>query len=509
MKAPLLAALLVTTLPATLGWAAGAADFTLPEVRAVSIPSGRVSIADFGAKPDGRTLNTQAFAKAIKSVASQGGGRVVVPRGVWKTGPIELESNIDLHVEQGAVVLFSGDLDHYRTPNGKVAHLISGADLENVAITGSGVFEGAGDYWRPVKEFKMTDKQWKKLLSKGGVLTDDEEIWWPSEEHTKVKRPRLVRLDDCRRVLIENATFRNSPSFSLDVSDCEDVTIRGVTVLNFWYAQNGDGIDLHSCKNVQIIGARVDVGDDALCMKSNPGKPLENVLVKDCTVFHGHGGFVIGSEELGGMNNLRVRDCTFIGTDVGLRFKSARDRGGLVTNVDIQNVNMIDIAEQAILFDMHYEAGIPLDKQGLVTRNAGSAPPAVTDTTPRFRQISIRDVTCRGAERAVLLAGLPEMPVQDVLLENVSITAKRGMVCMDAVGVELRGVEVLCDEGPALHVYNTRRLAVDDFRWRAGTATPVRVQGPQNAELTFSGIAGGGEAISLIEGAEASAVQSR
>lgn len=493
----------------TLACADSITDFMLPDVQLASIPDGSVSIADYGAVADGETLNTAAFAKAIDAMADRGGGRVIVPPGLWKTGPIQLRSNIDLHVEPGAVVLFSGELVHYQTLDGKVANLVSGDDLENIAITGRGIFEGTGDSWRPVKRFKMTDKQWKALLSRGGVLTNDDEMWWPSEAHAKVKRPRLVRLEGCRRVLIEDATFRNSPMFSLDIADSQDVTIRDVTVLNFWYAQNGDGIDLHSCKNVQILGARVDVGDDALCMKSNPGKPLENVLVKDCVVLHGHGGFVIGSEELGGMKNVRVRDCVFLGTDVGLRFKSARDRGGLVTNIDIQHVDMINIAEQAILFDVHYEDDTPLDKQGMVTRDPAAEPPAVTDTTPRFRDISIRNVTCRGAERAVLLAGLPEMPTQNVRLEDVSITAKTGMVCMDAAEIELKNVEILNDEGPALHFFNAHGVNVDGFDFSEELEIPVRVQGTQNEGLQLSALPGGDEAVSFVEGAKRTDIQQR
>lgn len=462
-------------------------DFELPEVRLPSIPNDVVSIADYGAVPDGKTLNTEAFARAIDAVVSRGGGRVIVPPGMWKCGPIQLESRIDLHLQEGALLVFAGDLADYRDADGDMARgLISGKDLEDVAFSGRGIIEGAGDLWRPVKQFKMTDKQWDALLDRGGVLTNDEEMWWPSEEHTRIRRPRLVRLDDCRRVLIEGLTFRNSPSFSLDLSDCEDVTIRGVSVLNFWYAQNGDGIDLHSCRNVRIQGARVDVGDDALCMKSNQGRPLENILIEDCVVYHGHGGFVTGSEELGGMRNIRVRDCAFIGTDVGLRFKSARDRGGLVTDIDIQNVNMIDIREEAILFDMHYQDALPLDDDGRVTRAPDAEAPDVTATTPRFRNISMRGVICRGAERAVLLAGLPEMAVQSIRLEDVSITARTGMICMDARDIVLKNVEILNADGPALHIYNVQGAAVNGLRYGDGSEHPVRVQGKQNRDLAFS-----------------------
>ena len=463
--------------------AAGSADFELPEVTLPTIPRISVSIVDYGAVDDGKMLNHTAIQKAIDDLAGKGGGRVVIPAGMWMAGPIRLKSNIDLHVEQGALVVFSGDLSLYLNKDKKYDGPIMGKNLENVVISGKGIFEGSGDAWRPVKRFKMTDKQWKALLDRGGVLTDDDEIWWPSQVHVDIKRPRLVRLDDCKRVLIEDATFRNSPQFGLDISECEDLTIRNATVMNFWYAQNGDGIDLHSCRNVQIIGTRVDVGDDAICMKSNRGKPLENVLIKDCTVYHGHGGFVIGSEEFGGMNRLRVRDCLFLGTDVGIRFKSSRDRGGLVTNVDIKNINMLDIKEQAILFDMHYQAGLPIDDHGMVTRAPDAAFPDVTETTPRFQNISIRDIICRGAEYAVIMAGLPEMFTEKILLENVSISATHGMICMDARDIEFRNVEIINTEGPALHVYNTQRVTVDNLKVADGIEAGVRVQGKRNEEL--------------------------
>ena len=483
--------------------AAGSADFELPPVRLPTISQTSVSIVDYGAVPDGKTLNHTAIQKAIDDLAAKGGGRVVIPAGMWMTGPIKLKSNIDLHVEQGALVVFSSDLNLYLDSKKQYDGPIMGKDLENVVISGKGVFEGSGDAWRPVKRFKMTDKQWDALLDRGGVLTNNDELWWPSQAYVNIKRPRLVRLDDCKRVLIEDATFRNSPQFGLDISDCEDLTIRNVTVMNYWYAQNGDGIDLHSCRNVQIIGALIDVGDDAICMKSNRGKPLENVLIKDCTVYHGHGGFVIGSEELGGMNHIRVRDCLFLGTDVGLRFKSSRDRGGLVTNIDIRNIHMVDIMEQAILFDLYYQAGIPIDDQGIVRRAADAKLSAVTETTPRFQNISIRDVICRGAEYAVIMAGLPEMFTEKILLENVSITAKHGMICMDARDIELKNVEIINTEGPALHVNNTQRVTVDNLKIADGIEAGVRVQGKNDdLKIEHSDFSKAKQSIKHVENAQ-------
>lgn len=188
------------------------------------------------------------------------------------------------------------------------------------------------------------------------------------------------------------------------------------------------------------------------------------------------------------MNNIRVRNCTFMGTDVGIRFKSGRDRGGLVTNIDIQHVNMIDIKEQAILFDMHYEDDLPISEDGMVTRPEDAVPPAVTETTPRFRNISIRDVVCRGAERAVLMAGLPEMLTRNIQLENISITARKGMLCMDAQDIELKNVEILNEEGPALHFFNAQNVTVDGFNYNADLEIAVRTQGTMNKDIKVANV---------------------
>jgi polygalacturonase len=455
--------------------------FELPAVKEPTIPDHKVGVADFGAVPDGKTLNTEAIAKAIAALVAQGGGRVVFPAGMWLTGPIELKSNIELRTEMGALILFSSDIKQYANGKGP----ITGKDLENVAITGQGVFDGAGQVWRPVKRMKTTERQWNDLLALGGVLEPDGQMWWPSREIQNGRRPRLVRLANCRRVLVEGAMFQNSPSFGLDFANCEDLTIRGATVFNEWWAQNGDGIDLHSCRNVVIRGTRVNVGDDAICMKSNRGAPLENVLIEDCTVHHGHGGFVIGSEEVGGMHNIRVNNCLFLGTDTGLRFKSGRDRGSVVEKIDIRNIRMIDIPGEAILFDMYYSNQAPLDRDGNLKPPTGDVQP-VTATTPQFHDIRVRDVICRGARRAILLQGLPEMPLKDIRLENVSISAERGVACMDTQDITLKNVEILNEKGPVVHCYASRNIAIDRLTYPAGAEALVRVQGKTNAKIVLS-----------------------
>lgn len=275
-------------------------EFDMPRVQEPQIPNNTVRITDFGAVGDGLVKNTQAFERAIAAAAAKGGGKVVIPRGMWLTGPIVLKSNINLHAEDGALVVFS-------------------QDLENIAITGPGTFDGSGDAWRPVNKEKMTDAQWKKLVNSGGVLSDDKKKWYPTEQLKKgdstgnfnvpdfktvaefeaVKdflRPVLLSLINCNKVLLDGPTFQNSPAWNLHPLMCQDVTIRNLNVGNPWYSQNGDGLDLESCNNAVIYDITFDVGDDAICFKSGKdqdgrerGIPTENVVVKNCVVYHGHG----------------------------------------------------------------------------------------------------------------------------------------------------------------------------------------------------------------------------
>lgn len=363
--------------------------FDMPVIDKPTFPNNQVSLADFGAVSDGVSLNTKAFADAIDYLSSKGGGTLNVPSGVWYTGPIVMKSNINLHLEGGALILFSGDESLYETIytvyEGYEAYRtqspIYGENLENIAITGEGVIDGNGAEWRQVKRDKTNAGQWKRFVQKGGIVVNDN-TWYPSqgyidgekigkdlkglskEEADKIKRylrPVMLKFVKCKNVYLQGVLFQNSPAWNLHPLMCENLIIDGVAVRNPEYAQNGDGLDVESCKNVIIYRTTLDVGDDAICLKSGKdedgrrrGMPTENVIVKDCRVFHGHGGFVVGSEMSGGVNNVIVSDCQFMGTDVGLRFKSTRGRGGVVENIFIDNINMIDISGDAVLFDLYY-----------------------------------------------------------------------------------------------------------------------------------------------------------
>lgn len=500
-------------------------EFDMPKVAIPSFPDAEVNVTDFGAVGNGLEVNTKAINKAIKDLASNGGGKVVIPRGMWLTGPITFESNINLHLEEGALLIFSKDkslyplvetsfegLDTYRLQSP-----ISGKNLKNIAITGSGIIDGNGDAWRPVKKSKMSSSQWKSLLKKGGVLSEDEKTWYPSEAYEKANaltanfnvppfetkeefeaikdflRPVMVSLVSCKKVLLDGPTFQNSPAWNIHPLMCEDITIRNLTIRNPWYSQNGDGLDLESCKNALIYNNTFDVGDDAICIKSGKdadgrkrGVPTENVIIKNNIVYHGHGGFVVGSEMSGGVKNIHVSNCTFIGTDVGLRFKSTRGRGGVVENVFISNIDMINIPTEAIRFNLFYGGQSPIleDDQEAPIQDEVVVP--VTEETPSFKNIFMRNITVTGSATAGFFQGLPEMKLQNVTLKDAVLEAKNGISIIDADGIEFVNVKLINEKGTPLTIYNGTNITIDNITLSVDDKPLMKVLGKSSDKISIA-----------------------
>lgn len=483
--------------------------FVMEEVIQPTFPNYEVSIADFGAKNDGIALNTKAINDAIKAVNAKGGGRVIIPEGVWLTGPIELLSNVNLYTDHNSLILFTDDFEAYPIIETSFEGLetrrcqspISAWNAENIAITGFGTFDGAGDSWRPVKKEKLTAGQWDQLVKSGGVLDAAKRIWYPTAGALKGAlacknfnvpegietdaqwneirpwlRPVLLNIVKSKKVLLEGVTFKNSPSWCLHPLSCENITINNVSVSNPWYSQNGDALDLESCKNALIINSVFDAGDDAICLKSGKdesgrkrGEPCQNVIVKNNTVLHGHGGFVVGSEMSGGVKNVYVSDCTFLGTDVGLRFKSTRGRGGVVENIFIENINMINIPNEPLLFDLFYGGKGPSDEteEEKDSKTMVNLVP-VTVETPAFRNIHISNITCKGSGRAMFFNGLPEMPIENVTVKNVVISdATGGVVISQADGVTMENIRIETKSGaPTLQIKNAKNIQVDGIVYK-------------------------------------------
>jgi polygalacturonase len=490
--------------------------FKMPVIQHPVFPSNKVSITDFGGVADGITLNTEAFAKAIDALSKKGGGTLFVPSGVWYTGPIVFKSNINLHLEKGALILFSADFNLYPLVNTVFEGLdtrrcqspISGRNLENIAITGKGSINGSGEAWRPLKKSKVTEIHWKKVITSGGVVKDDN-YWFPSKgslkgleisdmnvprqdlteaEWMEIKdflRPVMVSFIECKNVLLEGVLFENSPSWNIHPLMCENVILDNVMVRNPGYAQNGDGLDLESCKNSIIVNSIFDVGDDAICIKSGKdedgrrrNRPTENVLIDNCKVFQGHGGFVVGSEMSGSVRNILVSNCQFLGTDVGLRFKSCRGRGGVVENIYIRDINMFDIATESFLFDLYYGG-----KSAVESLEDGDTIPvtstilAVDETTPAFKNIYVKNLVSRNARRAMFFNGLPEMKIENINVEDVTITANIGAELVESKDIHFKNVKIVPAQGAALILRNVENVTVSDFKFPASLKEVVNISG--------------------------------
>lgn len=496
----------------------------LPVIISPKFKKDTLSITKLGAVPDGYFLNTAIINDAITTLHKKGGGVVLVPKGLWLTGPIVLKSNINLHLAVGATLLFTSDKSQYPLVEANWEGLqqmrnqspISATDATNIAITGKGIIDGNGDVWRAVKTDKLTTSQWKKLVNSGGVVSDDQKTWYPSEAFMKASkmpanpgaitpgrdaayyasikdflRPNMVLLTNCKIILLEGVTFQNSPAWCLHPLLCENLTVRNVFVKNPWYAQNGDGIDAESCKNVLIENAVFDVGDDALCMKSGRdaegrkrGRPIENVIIRNCTVYASHGGFVIGSEMSGGARNIFVSNCTFVGADIGLRFKTTRGRGGVVENIYIKDIYMKDIPGEAILFDMYYMAKDPVPLAGEKRELPAVEIKPADESTPVFKNFYISNVYCNGAEKGIFVRGLPEMHVKNIVMENMVLQAKKGIDIQEASGITLKNITIISKEtNPVIDIVQSDNLVFDNIQYKAGSEVLFRVSGDRTSKI--------------------------
>ena len=502
--------------------------FEMPKIDVPDFPDNEVNLLDAGGNPDGITLNTDAFAQAIQDLSEKGGGTLIVPKGVWFTGPIVFKSNINMHHEKGALILFSSDFALYPLVETIFEGLdtrrcqspISGRNLENIAITGEGSINGSGEAWRPLKKDKVTESQWKKHISTGGVVKNGN-YWYPSEgslkgaemsdmnvpradmteeEWLEIKdflRPVMVSFIACKNVYLQGVLFENSPAWTIHPLLCENVIIDGIFSRNPSYAQNGDGLDLESCVNSIIVNSLFDSGDDGICIKSGKdeqgrlrGRPTENLIVDNCKVFQGHGGFVVGSEMSGGVKNVSVKNCQFLGTDVGLRFKSRRGRGGVVENIHISDIYMFNIATDSFLFDLFYGG-----KRASEALADGDEMPAdetaipVTDETPVFKNIYVKDMVSRNARRAMFFNGLPEMNIENINLENAFITARYGAELSESEDIDFKNVTVIPQEGPAYILNDVKNFQSNNLGFKEnGSQKVVEVTGQKTAGVHLTGI---------------------
>jgi len=386
--------------------AAGMDDSALEHLRPSLpvIPDRTFRLTDFGAVGDGTAMNTDAFRKAIAAVDAAGGGKLVVPRGAFRTAPFKLCSNLDLHLEAGAVIQAPDTfealgLTHpskfksqaeanvaYRVP----VPLISGSKLHDVAITGSGMIDGSGQHWW----------DWSERAARNAAGTEPGRV--------VLRRPNLIVISGCERLRVADITLTNSSMFHLVPRNITDLTIERVKVRAPFDAPNTDAIDSGPGTNFWIHDCDIDTGDDDIVIKQGG----TNILIENNTIRHGH-GISIGSETVAGIHNMLVRHCTFDGADNGLRIKSMRGAGGLVENIRYTDIRMNNV-QNAIVLQLDYRDNNRPNFTGDPSKVAA------------IRNIQFDHITIEGSRRAGIIHGIPESIVTGVKFSDVAITAELG-----------------------------------------------------------------------------------
>ncbi|WP_102191500.1 glycoside hydrolase family 28 protein [Microbacterium aurantiacum] len=402
---------------------------------------------------------TRTLQDAIDRAADSGGGRVTIAPGVHETGALRLRSRVELHLEAGAVLRFVADPALYPPVGARwegaatTVHspCIYARDETDIAITGRGVIDGGGAWW------------WDAF--RGGTLS--------------LPRPTLIGLHGCRRVEVSGVTLRDSPAWTVHPLLCDDVRITGIRILNPPDSPNTDGIDPESCRNVRISDCHIDVGDDCIAIKAGSEHsadrvPCENIAITNCTMIHGHGGVVIGSEMSGGVRGVVISNCVFQDTDRGIRIKSRRGRGGTVSDIRVTNIVM-DRVMCPLVINPFYFCG-PEGKLPIVSDRR---PQPVGDGTPRFRGIHLSHITATNVQAcAAFVSGLPEAPLDDLTLDDVVVSfapdaapavpamadgvpamAAAGVHAQFVEGLRLSGLRIVGADGPDVVADDTVRFA--------------------------------------------------
>ncbi len=424
-------------------------------------PSQIYNIMNFGAVSNITNNNQSAIQKAIDACHSNGGGIVLIPDGYYLTGPIELKSNVCLHLEDNAFLQFTKSKEEYPLmwadyEGQRTIRALSPIHAENqvnIGITGKGIIDGNGHLWRAIKEVKLTKKEWQRCLAKSPYVRAGNEggIWYPTKssldgflagnpdvndpnaleiasQYYDYYRPVLVSFKKCDRILIEDVTLQNSPAWNIHPWFCTNFTLKNAKVRNKYSAQNGDGLDLESCQNCEIAGTVFEVGDDGICIKSGKNKearrivgPCKNIWIHDCKVFDAHGGFVVGSEMSRGVSDILVENCTFIGTDIGVRFKSTIGRGGVVENITIRNIAMANILEEAFIFTMGYVLF------NFDAKDEAEHEKIEEEDIPEFRNITCSNIVCNGAKTGIKILGLEQKPIHHIEFKNIEISCEKNL----------------------------------------------------------------------------------
>jgi polygalacturonase len=379
-------------------------------------------ITDQGAVGDGATLNTKTLQGIIDRCAADGGGVIVVPKGVFLTGALFLRQGVSLRVEKDGMLKGSDRLADY-LPDGaseterglQPFALINISGVTGTVLSGEGTIDGSGQRW--------WDEYWKLRNAKDPDLA------------FKTRRPKLVHFTSCRQVGVAGLTLQNQAVWCLNFQLCDDVVAQNLTIRAGHLAPSSDGIDPDSCQRVLITGCSIEVDDDCISIKAarsrdatKPTLPCEYILVENCHFHYGQGGVDIGSETTGGIRHVEVRDCTADSDNwAAVRFKSAPNRGGVVEDIVYRNFRL-DGVRQAFEINMDWHAGT-------------GRPETAAPVLPVFRDIHLINVTGSAGSTGVI-RGLAGSPVADVTFAGCKITSKKGLTVVQGQNIDQSGLVV-------------------------------------------------------------------
>ena len=457
-------------------WSSSARPMEEFQVAPPEIPNRTFRLTDYGAVGDGKTINTAAFIKAITAIKAAGGGQLIVPKGEFLTGPIVLVSHLDLHLEDGARIQFPSDWATYaqalptqdaapddhskasastepasslgdgRGNGGGISGLIYGNNLTDVAVTGSGAIDGGGSlFWGATVAQREAAARRGSTASTPAIAPSPTNAGDFGAVRQRVRRPRIIVLQDAKRVRLQGVEVTNSPNYHVVPTHCEDVLIDGLRIKAPYNSPNTDALDPTSCTRVIIRNCVLDTGDDNVAIKTEvgyPSFPTQDVLIENCTCLHGH-GISIGSETYGGIQHVLVRNCTFDGGDQAIRIKSARNRGNILSDFTFSNIQMKNIAKIAISINLFYQ-----NPQAQKARETEAATPK----TPHLSGVHIDHVTGVACNKACDLVGLPEAAIEDVTFSDVSVEANTGAVIQDVKHVVFKNVAIKVKTGDPLIV---------------------------------------------------------
>jgi polygalacturonase len=404
-------------------------------------PVAIFSVKTYGALGDGKTNDLRAIQKAVDACNAAGGGIVDVPAGTYLACGIVLKSHVNLHLDSGALLQgpsktadYPAYPDEHTGWSGGVYGVIGAHDATDIALTGEGRVDAAGqEAWAIEREKKQAMRAAGVQLKAGGAATD---------------RPRMVQFLNCQQITVTGVTLTNSQMWTLVFNECQNIRIDGLTILAPPDSPETDGIDIRGSRHALITHCHIDNGDDNVAITGSR-KPLDgapaaqDVEVRDCNFFHGH-GVSIGSPTMNGVRDVRVHDCTFDGTTNGIRIKSMRGRGGAVEDIRYDNLKMTNV-NPAITINAYY-----------VRPPVAEVAEGMNSLTPIFKNIRITNLSATCTKSAGMIVGLPESEVTDIVLENVTIKSATGLVLRDVKDLTFKNVTIEPIAGPKWTTQNAK-----------------------------------------------------